>query len=82
MPTFPITHTNNLDVTQHNGGTRGLFLGGVLVTKTAAEINAGLALANPAAAIADITNTATGAEIATAVNGILAALRAAGIILP
>lgn len=33
-----------------------------------------------AAAIADITESATGTEIATAVNGILAALRGAGII--
>lgn len=32
------------------------------------------------AAITNISNTATGTEIATAVNGILAALRNAGII--
>jgi hypothetical protein len=32
--------TKNLDVTNHNGSTAGLHLGGVLVTKTAAEINA------------------------------------------
>lgn len=75
------THlSNNVDLVDHNGVDKGLTLAGVLVTRTAQELNEGIVMATPAAAIVNITNTATGTEIATAVNGILAALRTASII--
>lgn len=78
---FPVSNADaSLDVTVHNGATRGLYLGGVLLTATAAELNT-LSTA-PAAAITDISNTATGTEIADAVNAILAALRTHGIVTP
>lgn len=78
---FPVSNADaSLDVTVHNGATRGLYLGGVLVTATAAQLNS--TTVAPAAAIANITTTATGTEIATAVNAILAALRTHGIVTP
>lgn len=76
------THfSNNVDLVDHNGTTIGLTLAGVLVTKTAAQLNQGISIAAPAAAITPLTNTATGTEIATAVNAIIIALQTAGIIL-
>lgn len=75
-----ITHVSELDVVEANGGTKGLYLDGVLITKTATEINEGLSLAAPEANIATISNSATGTQIATAVNAIIAALIAAGIV--
>ena len=58
------------------------------ITATAAEINklsgAGSVVASgtPVVAIADLGDTATGAEIAAAVNAIKDALQAFGIMLP
>lgn len=71
---------NNVDLVDHNGTTVGLMLDGVLVTKTAAQINALTPPPAIGATIVDITNTATGDEIATAVNAIIARLKAANII--
>lgn len=64
----------------------GLAIGGTAVTATAAEINkldgvgAAIASGTQAAVIADITDSATGAQIATAVNALIDAVQAFGIV--
>jgi hypothetical protein len=52
------------------------------IMRSILEGRTNVAAAPQAAAITDITNSATGTQIATAVNGILAVLRAQGAIAP
>ncbi len=50
-----VTSVNTLDITSHNGSTTGLYLGGALVTATAAQINSFFGGSGGAGTFEDLT---------------------------
>lgn len=72
------TYNNDGDnIVVASGGSLEIQSGGILDVKTGGIVKAN---GTQASHIADITNAASGTEIATAVNAILAALKGAGIV--